>query len=51
MTERRHRPALNQAHIGSPFAPASESAPRKLRPRPARQYKEMFAGVPEGVDA
>ena len=31
MTERRHRPALDHAHIGSPFAPASESPPRKLR--------------------
>src|SRR6516164_126223 len=32
MTEWRHRPALDQAHIGSLFGPASESAPRKLRP-------------------
>ena len=30
MTERRHRPALDQAHIGSPFGPQSESVPRKL---------------------
>src|SRR5260370_3689680 len=32
MTERRHRPALDHAHIGSPFGPASESAPAKFRP-------------------
>ena len=32
MTERRHRPALDQAHVWSPFDPASKSAPRKLRP-------------------
>jgi len=32
MTEWRHRPALDQTHIGSPFGPASESVPRKLRP-------------------
>ncbi len=30
MTERRHRPALDQAHIGSPFGPQGESIPRKL---------------------
>ena len=30
MTERRHRPALDQSHIGSPFGPQSESVPRKL---------------------
>ena len=30
MTERRHRPALDEAHIGSPFGPQSESVPRKL---------------------
>ena len=30
MTERRHRPALDQADIGSPFGPQSESVPRKL---------------------
>ena len=30
MTERRHRPALDQAHIGSPVGPQSESVPRKL---------------------
>jgi hypothetical protein len=30
MTERRHRPALDQAHISSPFGPQSESVPRKL---------------------
>ena len=32
MTERRHRPTLDQAHIGSPYGAASESVPRKLRP-------------------
>jgi len=32
MTKWRHRPALDQAHIGSPFDPASESVPRKLCP-------------------
>jgi len=30
MTERRHRPALDQAHIGSPVGPANESVPPKL---------------------
>src|SRR5689334_1093880 len=30
MTQRRHRPALDQAHIGSPFGPANESIPAKL---------------------
>ena len=30
MTERRHRPALDQPHVGSPFGPQSESVPRKL---------------------
>lgn len=30
MTERRHRPALDQAHIGSTFGPANESVPAKL---------------------
>ena len=32
MTERRHRPALDQAHIGSLLCPESESVPRKLGP-------------------
>ena len=32
MTERRHRPALDQAHISSPFGPANESVPTKLSP-------------------
>ena len=32
MAERRHRPALDQAHIGSPFDPQSESVPGKLGP-------------------
>ena len=32
MTERRHRPALDQAHISSPFGPARESVPTKLSP-------------------
>src|SRR5260370_20802285 len=32
MTERPQRPALDQAHIGSPFGPASASAPAKFRP-------------------
>ena len=32
MTERRHRPALDQVHIGSPFGPANESVPAELRP-------------------
>ena len=30
MAERRHRPTLDQAHIGSPLGPQSESVPRKL---------------------
>ena len=30
MAERRHRPALYQADIGSPFGPQGESVPRKL---------------------
>ena len=34
MTERRHGPALDQAYIVSPFGPASEEVPRKLRPPP-----------------
>ena len=32
MTERRRRPALDQAHAGSALGPASESIPTKLRP-------------------
>jgi hypothetical protein len=32
MAEWRHRLALDQAHISSPFGPARESIPRKLRP-------------------
>ena len=32
MTERRHRPPLDQAHIGSLLCPESESVPRKLGP-------------------
>ena len=30
MTERRHWPSLDQAHIRSLFCPQSESVPRKL---------------------
>jgi len=30
VAERRHRPALYQADIGSPFGPQGESVPRKL---------------------
>ena len=30
MTERRHRPALDQSHIGSTFGPQGESVPWKL---------------------
>ena len=32
MPEWRHRFALDQAHISSPFGPVSESIPWKLRP-------------------
>ena len=31
MTERRHRPTFDQAHIVSPLGPARESVPRKIR--------------------
>jgi len=32
MTKWRHRPTLDQTHIGAPFGPASESVPGKFRP-------------------
>ena len=50
MTERRHRPALDQAHIGSPFGPASESVPTKLSPPPEptnERLQQPFDQVPQ----
>lgn len=31
MTERRHGPTFDQVHVISPFGPARESVPRKVR--------------------
>ena len=50
MTKRRHRPALDQAHIGSPFGPANESVPAKLRPPPEPandRLQQSFDQVPQ----
>ena len=52
MTERRHRPALDQAHIGSPFGPQSESVPRKLGApsEPANdRLQQPFDQVPQAA--
>ena len=52
MTERRHRPALDQAHIISPFGPQSESVPTKLRPpsEPTNdRLQQSFDQVPQAA--
>lgn len=50
MTKRRHRPALDQADIGSPFGPKSESVPRKHSPpsEPTNErLQQSFDQVPQ----
>lgn len=50
MTERRHLSPFDQAHIGSPLGPASESAPGKFRP-PAEladnRLQHQFDSMPQ----
>src|SRR5215472_198712 len=51
MAEWRHRPALDQTHVGSPFGPASESVPRKFGPPSEAAHDRLQRCFDQATDA